>query len=205
MAGSNVNSAWALRVAFLGPDSIIFENAGYLYTFDFQSKQPKKLSIYLPGDRASSMKHWDNVSKLVTDFDIAPDGKRAVFAARGDVFTVPAKEGSVRNVTRTPGIREQKVSWSPDGRWIAYISDRTGEDEIYVVPQDGMGKEQQITSGYKGFKFAPTWSPDSKKIAWSDKDLNLWWVDMAEKTPAKVDRAEYGEINNYSWSPDSKW
>ncbi len=151
------------------------------------------------------MKHWDNVSKLVSDFDIAPDGKRAVFAARGDVFTVPAKEGSIRNLTRTAGIREKQVSWSPDGKWVAYTSDRTGEDEIYTAPQNGLGKEQQITSGYKGFKFGPTWSPDSKKIAWADKDLNLWWVDVSEKKPVKVDHGEYGEITNYSWSPDSKW
>jgi len=202
---------WDLMWPSLGPDAIIFENAGYLYTYDFQSKQPKKLTIYLPGDRTLAMRHWDNVSKLITDFDIAPDGKRAVFAARGDVFTVPAKEGSIRNLTHTPGIREQKVSWSPDGRWIAYISDRTGEDEIYIMPQDGMSKdkdkdkERQITSGYKGFKFPPAWSPDSKKIAWADKDLNLWWIDIAEKTPVKIDHAEYGEITNYSWSPDSKW
>jgi len=196
---------WDVLWPSLGPDSIIFENAGYLYTYDFQSKQPKKLSIALPADRTQVMKHWDSVSKLVTDFDIAPDGKRAVFAARGDVFTVPAKEGSIRNLTRTPGIREKKVSWSPDGRWIAYISDRSGEDEIYVAPQDGMGKEQQVTSGYKGFKFAPAWSPDSKKIAWADKDLNLWWTDVADKKQIKVDHALYGEITNYSWSPDSKW
>jgi tricorn protease len=196
---------WDVMWPSLGPDSIIFENSGYLYTYDFQSKQPRKLNISLPADRSQAMKHWDNVSKLVTDFDIAPDGKRAVFAARGEVFTVPAKEGSIRNLSRTPGIREQKVSWSPDGRSIAYISDRTGEDEIYVVPQDGLGKEQQVTSGYKGFKFAPSWSPDSKKIAWADKDLNLWWVDVAEKQPVKVDHAAYGEITNYSWSPDSKW
>ena len=196
---------WDVMWPSRGPDSIVFENAGYLYTFDFQSKQPRKLSISLPSDRSQAMKHWDNVSKLVTDFDIAPDGKRAVFAARGDVFTVPAKEGSVRNLTRTPGVREQKVSWSPDGRWIAYVSDRTGEDEIYIAPQDGMGKEQQITAGYKGFKFPPEWSPDSRKIAWADKDLNLWYVDVGEKKPVKIDHADYGEITNYSWAPDSKW
>jgi tricorn protease len=198
-------SDWDVMWPSLGPDSIIFESAGYLYTFDFQSKQPKKLNISLPADRAQEMKHWENVSKLVTDFDIAPDGKRAVIAARGDVYTVPAKEGSIRNLTRTPGIRQQKVSWSPDGRWIAYVSDRTGEDEIYIAPQDGLGKEQQVTSGYTGFKFAPAWSPDSKKIAWADQDINLWWIDINERKPVKVDHGDYAEITNYSWSPDSKW
>ncbi|HYK49533.1 MAG TPA: PDZ domain-containing protein [Terriglobales bacterium] len=189
----------------LGPDSIIFENAGYLYTFDLQSKQPKKLALYLPGDRDLSLKHWTSVSKNITDFDISPEGKRAVFGARGDVFTVPAKEGSIRNLTHTPGIREKQVAWSPDGRWIAYVSDRSGEDELYIVPQDGLGKEQQITSGYKGFKYAPSWSPDSKKLAWSDKDTKLWYVDINEKKQVEIDRGKYGEILNYSWSPDSKW
>jgi len=196
---------WDVMWPSLGPDAIVFENAGFLYTYDFQSRQPKKLSISLPSDRTQAMKHWDTVSKLVTDFDLAPDGKRAAFAARGDVFTVPAKEGSIRNLTHTPGVREQKVAWSPDGRWIAYVSDRTGEDEIFIAPQDGRGKEQAITSGYKGFKFSPVWSPDSKKIAWADKDLNLWYVDISDKNPVKIDHATYGEITNYSWSPDSKW
>lgn len=224
----------------LGDSSIIFENGGYLYLFDLTSHQPTKLSITLPGERDLAMKHWTSVSKLITDFDIAPDGKRAAFAARGDVFTVPAKEGATRNLTHSSNSREKLVSWSPDGRWIAFVSDRTGEDEIYITPQDGMGnldlgkepenkdkekdkdkdaaakeaaaekqrgkdKEQQITSGYKGFKYALVWSPDSKRIAWSDKDLRLWWVDINEKKPVEVDRAKFFEINNYAWSPDSKW
>jgi len=189
----------------LGPDAIVFENGGYLYTFDFQSKQPKKLTIYLPGERNQTMKRWTSVSKNVTDFDISPEGKRAVFAARGDVFTVPAKDGSTRNLTRTPGVREKYVAWSPDGRWVAYVSDRSGEDEIYISPHDGMGKEHQVTSGYKGFKYALAWSPDSKKLAWGDKDCRVWYVDINEKKPVEVDRGKYGEILNYSWSPDSKW
>ncbi len=189
----------------LGPDSIVFENGGYLYTFDLQSNQPKKLTVYLPGDQNQALKRWENVSKLVTDFDISPEGKRAVFAARGDVFTVPAKEGSVRPLTRSSASREKEVAWSPDGRWIAYVSDKTGEYELYVSPQDGLGKEQEITSGSKGFMFTPAWSPDSKKLAWADQKLRLWYVDTGDKKPVQVDQAKFGEITNYSWSPDSKW
>jgi tricorn protease len=189
----------------MGPDSVIFENGGYLYTFDFETKQPKKLTIYVNGDREQVMKHWVNASRNITDFDIAPDGKRAVFAARGEIFTVPAKDGSTRNLTNSPGVREQKVAWSPNGKWIAYVSDRTGEDEIYITAQDGLTPEEQITSGHKGFMFQPTWSPNSSKITWADKDLKLWYVDIKDKKPVEVDRGKYGEITNYSWSPDSKW
>ena len=189
----------------LGPDAIIFENGGYLYTFDLQTRQPKKPTIYVSGERDQAMKHWVSASRQITDFDIAPDGKRAVLAARGEVFTVPAKDGSIRNLTHSPGVREQHVAWSPNGQWIAYISDRTGEDEIYIAPQDGLAAEEQITSGHKGFMFQPAWSPDSSKIAWANKDLKLWYVDIKEKKPVEVDRGKYGEIQNYSWSPDSKW
>ena len=222
----------------LGDNAIIFENGGYLYLFDLASHQPARLTITLAGERNLSMKHWAAVSKLITDFDIAPDGKRAVFSARGDVFTLPAKDGPIRNLTHSPGARDKSVAWSPDGRWIAYVSDRTGEDEIYITPQDGMGnielgkepeakdkekdkvaaakeaagekerghdKEQQITSGHKGFLFPPAWSPDSRKLAWADKDLCLWYVDITDKKPVEVDRGRYFEITNYNWSPDSKW
>jgi tricorn protease len=189
----------------MGADAIIFENGGYLYSFDFGAGEAKKLTIYVNGERDQVMKHWADASRQITDFDIAPDGKRAVMAARGEVFTVPAKDGSTRNLTHSAGVREQKVAWSPNGQWIAYVSDRTGEDEIYITPQDGMGAEEQITSGHKGFMFPPAWSPDSSKIAWSDQNLRLWYVDIKAKTPVEVDRGQFAEIGNYNWSPDGRW
>ncbi len=189
----------------LGPDAIIFENGGYLYVFDLATQKEHKLTIYLPGDRERAHPHWADVSKLITDFDIAPDGKRAVFTARGDVFTVPAKEGSIRDLTRTPGIREKYVAWSPDGRWVAYLSDRSGEDELYLMPQDGLGQEVRITSDGKMFRLPPQWAPDSRKLAFADKEARLWYVDIDQKKPVFVDQSKYGDITDYAWSPDSNW
>ncbi|HUX10948.1 MAG TPA: DPP IV N-terminal domain-containing protein, partial [Terriglobia bacterium] len=135
----------------LGPDAIIFENGGYLYTFDLKTNKARKMTIYLPGDRDQMRTHWANVSKLITSFDLSPDAKRALFTARGDVFTVPAEHGSIRNLTQTPGIQERDAAWSPDGRWVAYISDRSGENELYIRPQNPSGKEIQITTTNKVF------------------------------------------------------
>ena len=189
----------------LGPDAIVFENGGYLYLFDLNSQKEHKLTIYLPGDRDLARKHWVNVSKLITDFDIAPDGKRAAFSARGDIFTVPAKEGSVRNLTRTPGIHEKFAAWSPDGRWVAYMSDRTGEDELYITPQDGLGQEQRITYDGKMFRLPPVWAPDSKKLLFADKETRLFYVDINDKKPVQIDQGKYADLTDYNWSPDSNW
>ena len=150
-------------------------------------------------------KHWTNTSKLITSFDLSPDGKRATFSARGDVYTVPAKEGAIRNLTRTPGIREENVAWSPDGKWIAYLSDRTGEEEIYLTPQDGMGKEVRITTDGSMHRFQPVWSPDSKKLLYADKSNRLFYIDVDEKKPVQIDQGKYADLTDYNWSPDSKW
>jgi tricorn protease len=189
----------------LGPDSIVFENGGYLYVFELATEQAKKIAVYLPGDRDQARKHWANTSGLVTAYDISPEGNRAVFSARGDVYTVPAKDGSIRNLTQTPGIRENYATWSPDGRWIAYLSDRTGEQELYLMPQDGMGKEIRITTDGTMFRMPPVWSPDSKKLLYADKSLRLFYVDIEAKKPVFVDQGKYGDLTDYAWSPDSQW
>lgn len=189
----------------LGPDSIVFENGGHLYLFDLKTEEARKVMVQLPGDRDLARKRWVAVGKFISDFDLSPEGKRAVFTARGDVFTVPAKEGSIRNLTQTPGIREKYAAWSPDGRWIAYLSDRSGEDELYIVPQDGLGKEIRITTDGKMFRLPPVWSPDSKKLLFADKDVRLFYVDLEAKQPVLIDQGKYDELTDYAWSPDSKW
>ena len=189
----------------LGPDSIVFENGGYLYVFDLKSEKERKLTVYLPGDLDQTRKHWVSVSKLVTSFDLAPDGSRAVLTARGDVYTVPAKEGSIRNLTSSSGAREQYAAWSPDGKWIAYVSDRTGEQELYIAPQDGMGQETRITSGNKTFLLPPVWSPDSKKLLYADNSVRLFYVDLDAKQPVLIDQGKYGDLQGYAWSSDSLW
>ncbi|MGC1289661.1 MAG: hypothetical protein WA855_00140, partial [Candidatus Acidiferrales bacterium] len=123
----------------LNGDRIIFENGGWLYLFDTKTERTSKLTVQIEGDFDQARKHWDSTAKLIDSADLSPDGKRAAFTARGDVYTVPADHGATRNLTATPGIREQNVAWSPDGRWVAYISDRTGEQTLYIRPQDGMG------------------------------------------------------------------
>jgi tricorn protease len=189
----------------LGPGAIIFQNGGYLYTYDLASGKTTKLTIELLGDRDLARAEWKNVAPWIQSFDISPDGKRGVFEARGDVFTVPAEHGSIRNLTRTPGIWEREPTWSPDGKWVAYLSDRTGEYELYIAPGDGMGKETRVTFDGSMFRYAPLWSPDSSKLLFSDKDLRLWYVDVSQKKPVLIDQARYGEITDYSWSPDSRW
>jgi tricorn protease len=189
----------------LGPDSIIFENGGYLYLFDLKSEKVRKLTIYLPGDRDQILPHWENVSKLISSFDLSPDAKRALFTARGDVFTVPAEHGSIRNLTETPGIQERNAAWSPDGRWIAYISDRTGENQLYIRPQSQAGKEIQITTTNKVFLLPPVWSPDSTKLLYADSTLHLYYVDIHDKQPVLIDQGKYADLTDYVWSPDSKW
>jgi tricorn protease len=189
----------------LDGDRIIFQYGGWLYVYDTKSDKAQKITVRLDGDFDQARNHWDSTAKLIDSFDLSPEGKRAAFTARGDVYTVPAEHGSARNLTSTPGIREEDVAWSPDGRWVAYLSDRSGEQEIYIRPQNGMGAEEQITSGDNVFFMPVVWSPDSSKLLYANSSLQLFYVDIEDKKPVLIDTAKYGEITDYSWSPDSKW
>ncbi|UCD52413.1 MAG: PD40 domain-containing protein, partial [Phycisphaerales bacterium] len=149
-----------IKFPSLGPNAIVFENGGYLYRFDLEQEDATQIDISIQEDLAGGRGGLISVADNITNYEIAPDGKRALFGARGDVFTVPAEHGATRNLTTTPGVHERNSKWSPDGRWIAYISDETGEDEIWVVPQDGSGSARQVTTNAETYKYDLRWSPD---------------------------------------------
>ncbi len=189
----------------LGPGAIVYENGGYLYVLDLSTEKTKKISVEVPSERIFARPTWEKVDDLIFDFGLSPSAKRAVFSARGEIFTVPEEKGEVRNITQTPAIREIYPAWSPDGKWVAYLSDKTGEYELYIRPGDGSGEERRITYDGQCFRFGPVWSPDSKKLLYSDKKLRLFYVDIDKKEPMLVDRAEVSEIHDYVWSPDNRW
>src|SRR5262249_26182726 len=160
-----------IKFPSLGKKAIVFEYGGWVYKMDLSSEKVERVPIRILEDGSAGREKLVDVSKNVTKYEISPDGKRALFGARGDGFTVPAESGPTRNLPATPGVHERNPKWSPDGKWVAYISDKSGEDEIWVVAQDGKGQAKQLTRGADTYKYELLWSPDSKKIAWSDKKL----------------------------------
>lgn len=189
----------------LGPESIVYENGGYLYVLDLKTETSERIPVQIPDDRILVRPEFIPVEDYISDFGLSPGGKRAVFEARGEVFTVPAEKGNTRNLTNSSGSREKNPTWSPDGKWIAYMSDRSGEDELYLIPQDGSGEETRITNDGHCYRFAPVWSPDSKKLLLADKELKLYYVLVEDKKLIPVDSTKNWEIRDYSWSPDSRW
>ncbi len=194
-----------IKFPSLGDNAIVFENGGYIYKFDLATNKVEKVTIYLNEDFVSGRGGLKDVSKEISNYEISPDGNRALFGARGDIFTVPAKNGNTRDLTNTSGVHERNSKWSPDGKWIAYISDASGEDEIYILAQDGKSNPIQLTNNGDTYKYQMYWSPDSKKLLWSDKMQRLQFVDIDTKKITLVDKATAWEIREYSWSPDSKW
>jgi len=189
----------------IGPKAIVFEYGGYLYRFDLATEEHRRVPVTIADDAAGGRAEVIRVDDRVTGFDLSPHGKRALFVARGDLFTVPAKSGVTRNLTDTSGVHERDAVWSPDGRTIAYVSDRSGTEEIWIVDQDGSGEPEQITSTGDTYIYEILWSPDGSKILWSDKKLRLRYLDLESKEIVDVTRARAWEIRSFTWSPDSRW
>jgi tricorn protease len=185
----------------LGDGVIVYENGGWLFVLDLKTEQSRKVTVSLHSDNVLTRPAIKGVDGLITSTSAAPDAKRVAFAARGDIFTVPAEKGDVRNLTATPGLREMAPAWSPDGKQVAWLSDRSGEYEIWLAAADGTGEPKQLTTGGTTYKLSLDWSPDGKFLAVNDADMNLWLVDAATGVTKKIDQSPTGEINGWSWAP----
>ena len=201
-----------------GAGEIVFQMGPELYLLDCGTKLAHTVTVTIPGDRPKIRPHDFDVAKLMQAYDLSPTGKRAVVEARGDLWTLPAEKGSPRALTHTSGVAERDPAWSPDGRWIAYFSDETGEYELYVRPADGRGdprkpeKERELvmpperlTTDGHAYRFNPTWSPDSKWISFSDKSGAMFLCNIDKKETKQFDTDPDANQRQMSWSSDSNW
>ncbi len=203
------NKALDIKSISAGPDALVYEQFGGIYVLDTKSGKGERVSIHVAGDLPSTRPHWEKAADNISNAGISPTGVRAVFEARGEIVSVPAEKGDIRNLTRTTNVVERDPAWSPDGKWIAYFSDESGEYALHLKDQSGLGEVTKINLGNPpSFFYNPNWSPDSKKLSYIDKRLNLWYVDIDKGTPVKVDTDLYEDPTyalDPAWSPDSKW
>lgn len=196
------NREWDVRWPSTDSEArIVYELNGELQVFDVKTRQATPISIAVPNDALHSRPSRISVGDAIVDAALSPKGERVLFNARGDIFTVPGEKGPTRNLTGSSGAHDKGPRWSPDGSQIAFISDITGEEELYVTAQDGTGKPQALTRGGKGMRYTPAWSPDGTHIAFSDKDGRVFVVTLADRTQREVARTTRGQIRDYTWSP----
>ncbi|PIP53820.1 MAG: protease [Bacteroidetes bacterium CG23_combo_of_CG06-09_8_20_14_all_32_9] len=189
----------------LGDNKIVFENGGFIYLFDVKTQAQSKVNIIINDDNLQGRNQLKDASKYINDYGISPDGSRMIFSARGDLWSVPAKQGITKNLSQSSGIHERSSAWSPDGKWIAFLSDVTGEYEVYIQKADGTAVPVQLTKNADTYKFSVLWSPDCKKILFNDKKFRLQYVNVDSKTVTLVNQSKTWEITDFSWSPNSKW
>ncbi len=203
-AGFDITSASA------GAGAIVYAKFDSLHVYDVASRTDEPVPVTIGDELEQVRPHWQKVGDQILNAGISPTGVRAIFEAHGQIFSVPTQYGDVRNLTGVPGTANRDPAWSPNGRWIAYFCDASGEYRLCLKDQKGLQPPRAIPLGPSpSFFYGPTWSPDSKKIAYSDVRLNLWYVDIDRAAPVKVDTSPYesfGPVSfDESWSPDSRW
>jgi len=195
-----------------GQAGIVFQQGGKLHVIDLPSEQLHDLEVTVPDDGTRTGPHWvdakaalrENDTAQQPDYDVAPNGGRAVFSARGDLFTLPAEHGNTRNLTQTSNADEDHPSWSPDGKWIAYTTDVSGEQQLAVRPAEG-GTERVLTHFEHGFFYRPRWSPAGDRLAFSDNEHRLWVLAVAGGDPVQVAQDRFAEMHDQAFSPDGRW
>lgn len=195
----------------IGPDGIVFQAGGRLYFLDVPSGKQREVPVQVITDETTLRPRAEKVDALIQWASVSPTGKRALFQARGDVFTAPAEFGPVVNASRSSGVAERYPRWSPDGKLLAFWSDRTGEYELTVRPAEVLGDERKLTSLGPGFRYAPHWSPDSRKIVFIDQAMRIHLTDVESGKTTTIDESpewiNHGGLENFDfkWSPDSRW
>ncbi|MGH8426793.1 MAG: S41 family peptidase [Gammaproteobacteria bacterium] len=204
------NTGFDITSASAGPGGIVYSQFGQLHIYNPASGKTQAIAVTLAGDLPQRRPRFEDVSKDIENAGISPNGVRAVFEAHGEILTVPTEHGSMTNLTYSPGVMDRGPAWSPDGKSIAYFSDRDGEYDLYIRPQDGAGDARKIALGQdNAYYYDLTWSPDSGKILYRDQKLQLWYVDLkaGSPKPVKVDTDSYEPLNEFDaqWSPDGRW
>jgi tricorn protease len=191
-----------------GAGAVVFEQAGYIHELDPKTGREHIVNITATGDFPWMMPRWEDVGNRLTNMALSPTGKRIVVEARGEIFTIPAEKGDVRNLTNSTGVADRDPAWSPDGKWISYFSDRSGEYRLYIEAQDGLSPAREIVLDHPTHYYTPSWSPDSKKLVFTDTGLHVWVLDVASGRAKIVGNDPWmvpSRTLNPVWSPDSKW
>jgi len=191
-----------------GAGAVVFEQAGYIHELDPKSGKEHVVSITATGDFPWMMARWEDVGNRISNMALSPTGKRVLVEARGEIFTIPAEKGDVRNLTNSNGSADRDPAWSPDGKWISYFSDRSGEYRLYIEAQDGLTPPREITLDKPTHYYTASWSPDSKKLLFTDTGLHVWVLDVASGKAKIVGNDPWmvpQRTLNPVWSPDSKW
>ncbi len=197
-----------------GENKIVYELGGELWLLDVTTKQTSKVPVEIQTDVPEVRPYLKKVDDFMTGINCSPAGERALIVARGDVFTVPKEDGATRNLTKDSGVRDKDAAWSPDGKSIAYLSDKDGEYNIYLINPKGKDEPIKLTNFKDGYRHTLRWSPDSKKIAFADQTLTCYYLDVNSKKITKIDKAEYENVDvsldvkpiyDFQWSPDSRY
>ena len=206
---TNLND-YDIKYPSVGPSDIVFQSGSRMYRLDLTNEKVAEVPVQLVTDASTLKARPENVGSRISWSGISPTGQRAVFEARGEVFTVPAENGLVRSLTNTSGSAERTPSWSPDGKSIAYFSDKSGEYELTVRNADGTGEERTLSKLGPGFRYRPFWSPDSKQIAFIDQVQKIHVFNIATGKDQPIDAAltfTHGNLVGFTpaWSGDSRW
>lgn len=186
-------------------NQIVYEMDGELNVYDISTGQSRGISITVPTDAIASRPSHISAAGNIESFGLSPKGERALFVARGDIFTAPIEKGATRNLTNSSNAHDKAAEWSPDGSKIVFLSDMDGEDELYVINQDGSGKPEELTHGFHAMLHDPTWSGDGKRIAFADKGGKLFVLTVDDKKVTQIAENPRGRAHDYTWSADGAY